>query len=327
MANVLPPGLHLPPWINPFGPGNNCNLDICPIEITVYGYRPSLAANFTFLSLYLISAAIHLYLGIRWKTWFFMHCMLVGALNATIGYAARIALYYHPFNFTAFIIQIICITSGPVYYSAAIYVTLADAYVVTTCPKRSDDLTSNLDPILLALRVAPAAAPLLLDLHQLRCGLPPLSGGGGALSTVSAASIGSDALNQAGVDMALAGLSMQVAVMLVFCGLFADYLIRYFRAGRTEKFGRRARLFFGFMALAVLLILIRCAYRLFELREGYTGESIRNESAFIALEGCMVISAVYCLMISHPGFVFKGENKRPSTGGSVAESYALQNVA
>ncbi|KAK7948741.1 uncharacterized protein PG986_009627 [Apiospora aurea] len=89
----------------------------------------------------------------------------------------------------------------------------------------------------------------------------------------------------AGVDMALAGLSIQVIVMVVFCGLFADYLIRYFRAGRTERFGRRAQLFFSFMALAILLILTRCTYRLFELRDGYRSGAIRNESYFIALEG------------------------------------------
>ncbi|KAK8094018.1 phospholipid-translocating ATPase [Apiospora hydei] len=260
MADALPLGLYLPPGVKPFGPGNNCNLDICPIEFTVYGYRPSLAANITFLSLYFISAAIHLYLGTRWKTRFFMICMLAGACNAIIGYAARIALYYNPFNFTAFMIQIICITSGPAYYSAAIYVTLADA-------------------------VTPSAAPLFLGLHQLRCGLSPLPGAGGALSTVSAASLGSEQLSKAGVDMALTGLSMQVIVMVVFCGLFADYLIRYFRAGRTDRFGRRAQLFFSFMALAILLILARCAYRLFELRDGYESESIRNESYFIALEG------------------------------------------
>ncbi|KAK7948740.1 uncharacterized protein PG986_009626 [Apiospora aurea] len=95
MANTLPPGLFCRQGVKPFGPGNGCNLDICPIEITVYGYRPSLAANIIFLILYLTSGAIHLYLGIRWNTRLFMICMLAGACNAVIGYAARIALYYN----------------------------------------------------------------------------------------------------------------------------------------------------------------------------------------------------------------------------------------
>jgi hypothetical protein len=45
------------------------------------------------------------------------------------------------------------------------------------------------------------------------------------------------------------------------------------------------QLFFGFMALAVLLIVVRCVYRLVELREGYTGDLIHDENLFIGLEG------------------------------------------
>ncbi|KAK8086512.1 hypothetical protein PG994_001486 [Apiospora phragmitis] len=305
---MLPPALLK--WMAPFGPKANCTLDLCPVEMTVYGYRPSLAANITFLCLYLLSAAIHIYLGVRRKTWFFMGCMVVGACNAVTGYAARIALYHNPFNFTAFIIQIICITSGPVYYSAAIYVTLADAI------RYFSRSASHLPPYLFYWIFITCDVVCLL-----------FQAAGGALSTVSAAAIGSSAMSKVGVDMALAGLSMQVAVMVIFCGLFADYLIRYFREGATDRFGRRAQLFFGFMALAVLLILTRCAYRLVELRNGYMGALIREEGLFIGLEGVMVISAVFCLMIAHPGFLFKNDDKRSSVGGSVAESYVLRDLA
>lgn len=68
--------------------------------------RPSLAASGTLIALYAISACIHLYLGLRWKTWFFTSMMIVGALNAIIGYTGRIIMYYNPFNFDGFMIQI-----------------------------------------------------------------------------------------------------------------------------------------------------------------------------------------------------------------------------
>jgi hypothetical protein len=135
-----------------FGPDANCTLEICPVEISVYGYRPSLAANFVFIALYALSMTIHLYLGVRWKHWWYMGCMLVGGANAIVGYAGRVMLYYNPFSFVAFMIQIgelilpecftnqahnksmsltkpllVCVTSGPVYYCAAIYVTLSMA--------------------------------------------------------------------------------------------------------------------------------------------------------------------------------------------------------
>jgi phosphatidylglycerophosphate synthase len=93
-----------------------------------------------------------------------------------------------------------------------------------------------------------------------------------------------------GVDMALVGLSLQVFTTVIFCSFFADYLIRYFRSeiyrsGSGAKMDRRSKLFFGFLALAILLILARCAYRLAELHDGYRGGLIRDEALFIGLEG------------------------------------------
>lgn len=91
--------------------------------------------------------------------------------------------------------------------------------------------------------------------------------------------------------------------ILLFCGFFADFLVRYFRAGvwryegafgapapagggvGGQPDGARLRLFFGFMVLAVVLILARCAYRLAELNEGYGGELVSDEALFIGLEG------------------------------------------
>jgi hypothetical protein len=112
-----------------------------------------------------------------------------------------------------------------------------------------------------------------------------LQAAGGGLSTSTSGQ------SQMGVDLALAGLSFQVFTMLVFCFFFADYLIRYFRSGRWKNRAHdgsstRLKLFFGFMVLAILLILARCAYRLAELHEGYRSEGlIRDEGLFIALEG------------------------------------------
>jgi hypothetical protein len=91
-----------------------------------------------------------------------------------------------------------------------------------------------------------------------------------------------------------------VFTILLFCGFFGDFLVRYFRAGawryevsfsgsgnetRKQPDGTRLMLFFGFMVLAVVLILARCAYRLAELNEGYDGELVGDEALFIALEG------------------------------------------
>lgn len=106
----------------------------------------------------------------------------------------------------------------------------------------------------------------------------------------------SSGASQTGVDLALAGLILQVVFMLVFCVLFADYLVRYYArfcssgpaapaAPAEPRFTRSLWVFFGAQGTATLLILARCAYRLAELHEGYGGELVRDEPLFIGLEG------------------------------------------
>lgn len=88
-----------------------------------------------------------------------------------------------------------------------------------------------------------------------------------------------------GVDVSLGGLGLQVAVLLIFMVCFADYLIRYVRKNRIAALNSRTRTFFSFLSLAIVAIFIRCAYRCYELSDGYSGsDKITNEGEFIALE-------------------------------------------
>lgn len=116
---------------------------------------------------------------------------------------------------------------------------------------------------------------------------------GGALSSSSSGS------SQTGIDVAMAGLVLQVIVLVIFCGFFADYMIRYMRLLRRSPsfsstqacaagsaIGTRQKLFFGGLAAAIVLILVRCSYRVDELSEGYSdSDKITNEPLFIGLEG------------------------------------------
>jgi hypothetical protein len=89
-----------------FGPGANCTLALCSVEHSVYRYRPSLAANTAFIALFALAMAVHIFLGIRWKTWWFMWSMITGCAAEIIGYSGRVMMYYNPFRFDAFMIQI-----------------------------------------------------------------------------------------------------------------------------------------------------------------------------------------------------------------------------
>ena len=100
------------------------------------------------------------------------------------------------------------------------------------------------------------------------------------MSTVSSGS------STTGVDVAMAGLGLQVGGLFFFSVLFIDYLTRYARKKPESPLGNRMRVFFGFLGAAILLIFTRCIYRCYELSKGYVhSDLITDQGLFIGLEG------------------------------------------
>lgn len=88
-----------------------------------------------------------------------------------------------------------------------------------------------------------------------------------------------------GVDVSKAGLILQVVVLVFFLSFFTDYLVLYRKHHRNSEFLRSLKVFLGFIYAAVVMILVRCIYRIIELKDGYFGEGFRQEGEFIGLEG------------------------------------------
>jgi hypothetical protein len=187
--------------------------------------------------------------------------------------------------------DVVCITIGPAFYSAAIYFTLSEMYVYIShvIDKKSLELMYIHSVVYLGTqysRLPPAAYYYIFiscDIISLT-----LQGTGGGMSS------GSSGKSDVGVDIAIAGLSSQVFSLIVFTCLAVDYAIKYWRGhnAKTAKEGRITKqfsIFVGFLAFAVICILIRCVYRIDELSKGYTGSSagrlLHNQGLFIALEG------------------------------------------
>lgn len=94
---------------------------------------------------------------------------------------------------------------------------------------------------------------------------------GGALASVSQ----NTALLDAGTNVMITGLATQVATMLVFGVLAADFGVTAYRnranlnpATATLRSSSRFKLFIVALWIAYLGILIRCAYRVAELKAG-----------------------------------------------------------
>lgn len=69
---------------------------------------------------------------------------------------------------------------------------------------------------------------------------------------------------------------------------------------------RRFHLFEVALAVATVLIFIRCCFRVAELKEGFGGSIANSEPLFMVFEGPMIFLAVGGLTVLHPGLAFKG---------------------
>jgi hypothetical protein len=65
----------------------------CPLEDTIYGYRPSLAWNALFLAVFALSSVIHVIQGVHYKTWSFMVAMAIGGVCEAVGGGGRLMMY------------------------------------------------------------------------------------------------------------------------------------------------------------------------------------------------------------------------------------------
>ena len=88
------------------GDGANCTVAACPIEFSVYGYRPSLPFSSALIALYTLCMVVQIYLGARYKKWGFMVAVCLGCISEIIGYIGRILYWQNPWNQAGFIIQI-----------------------------------------------------------------------------------------------------------------------------------------------------------------------------------------------------------------------------
>lgn len=123
-------------------------------------------------------------------------------------------------------------------------------------------------------------SPKLLYAIFIPCDIASLSlqAGGGAASSQSKGS------NNISVDVSLAGLSFQVFTLIVFIAIAVDYFVRFFRTHGRHTLNFRVKFFLSFLALSIVLILLRCAYRIDELSGGYSGPLFHIQGLFIGLE-------------------------------------------
>ncbi|KAJ4382551.1 hypothetical protein N0V86_001773 [Didymella sp. IMI 355093] len=250
-----------------FGPMANCSLDRpqCLLENSVFRYLPNVPANATFLAIFGLMLIAHVAQGIRYKAWTYMACMVAGCSLELVGYIGRIMLHRNPFDFNAFLINLVPITVAPVFFCAAIYVQLTK--VIT----HTDRSVSRFNPRFITFTFIPCDVISLV-----------LQGVGGALSAGAETVDGT----KVGVDVSKAGLIFQVITLVLFICLSSDYLwaVRRVHRSNSSKMEKALKVMIVWLGAATFLILARCIFRIYELKDGYFAAAFRDEGTFIAFE-------------------------------------------
>ena len=108
-----------------------CTLKTCDVKQWGYiHYQPSVAGNALFAGLFAILVGGQFFLWRKYRTGGTAVFMLLGLLTEILGYIARVLLHGNPFERNYFLWYLITLTIGPVFFAAAIYLTLGRIVVV-----------------------------------------------------------------------------------------------------------------------------------------------------------------------------------------------------
>lgn len=200
------------------------------------------------------------------------------------------------------------LTIAPAFLSASIYLCLSRLIIIYT-PK--------------AARFKPQVYTYLFigfDIFSLVL----QATGGGIASTADTKST-----QWAGVHLMVAGVAFQVFSLGVYAILCLDFFLGVRRVKRTMGTGSdvfnpqfaalRARpaqhRFLWSLMIAGIFIFVRSVFRCAELSEGFDGQLANDEVTFMILEGIMIILAVICMTVYHPGRVWGNEGWSAASWG------------
>ncbi|KAH8890724.1 RTA1 like protein, partial [Thozetella sp. PMI_491] len=274
----------------------------CDISTSQYQYRISNVANAFFIGLLCLSfclfAATFLVTRKSRFTVAFLVAMELGLVAEIIEYVGRAMSWQNQWSQNPYLIQICCLTIGPAFLSAGIYVCLRRIVALL-----GED-ASRIPPVWYTRIFIPCDV-LSLILQA--------TGGGMAASEARGFSGSVDTGNY----IMIASLSLQVFTLLIFIVLAGDFLIRVYRKQRhlrPRSYGPTPSFlslwgmtgFYGTLtslAISTIYIFWRSVFRVAELSDGWTGSLMGRQDLFIGFEGVMISVTVMVLNLWHPALV------------------------
>lgn len=239
----------------------------------------------------------------------FMIVAVVAAAGELAGWIARTYGHVDPFNRDAYIAQIVCLILSPAFISAVNYMAFQNVM---------DFYGSKWSRIPRKYYVIGFCIGDLCSLV--------VQAIGGALSAEATTQ---DEVNL-GKNIAIAGVSIQVAVSAPFMFLYLDYSFRRLREwGNLSKSQRpypKLEIFNAVIGISTLFILIRCIYRIVEMSEGWLGRLATTPVYFNILDALMILLAVGIFIPFYPAWLLP-PNKDKGAVYNAAEFAPVQHFS
>ncbi|TVY32923.1 Sphingoid long-chain base transporter [Lachnellula occidentalis] len=274
---------------------SQCTPELCSLDYAVLRYVPTYAGNLALTSIFGVFLVAQIVLWVFYRTHSFTVAMVCGLILEIVGYCARVQMHFVLFSSGPFLINIICLTIAPVFFTAALYLTLSR--VIMHYGRHNSRITPK--QYTLAFITADSIALVLQAV-------------GGALADTASA--------KSGTDVMVAGLAFQVISLALFIGLAGEFFWNVRRDRlvlRATNWAKRSverpapdaggfKFFLAAFIIATLLILTRSIFRVAELANGFKSRLANNEVAFMVLEGGMMLLTGLLMTACHPA-LFIGE--------------------
>ncbi|KAI0354291.1 RTA1-domain-containing protein [Trametes cingulata] len=258
---------------------------------SLYGYTPTEWICVTFVVLFALSTVLHLGQAIRSRLWWLLPTACLAGVGEIIGWVARLESSHDPTLINPYLIQISTTIISPTPLIAANFVVLGN--VIQRIGQDYSRLSSKWYTIIFL-----SCDIIALIIQAL----------GGAKASAAVRN-GQDP--KPGGDIMLAGVSFQLAGLVIYVTLASEFLLRYaydhpfkrrsevaFRADRVEK---KMKVMIIGLGLEAVFLFIRSIYRTAELSDGWQGKIITTQVYFNVLDGAMIVLAMFTLNAFHPG--------------------------
>ncbi|KAI8624853.1 hypothetical protein F5Y19DRAFT_284533 [Xylariaceae sp. FL1651] len=249
-------------------------------------HPPILAGNAILLAFFAILIPIALAQGIKYKSSGFATAVTTGLALEVVGYIGRLLLHGNPNSRNDFIVFLVGTTLGPTCISGAMFLVMPRIVAVY-----GEEYHSWRSAWYLFLFSALVAVSLTLELV------------GSLLSTVQ----DKPRVVDTGIRVLVVGLAIQLVAHIIFVlhAVFFAFALRTRQHGLDPKFapvynGSLFRIFLTVFTIATTLIVLRTAYRIVEIAEGFQSSIAQAEELFLVLDGAAMLVAAILLLAYFP---------------------------